>query len=51
MTLDQQKQASINNYNKNNRSDVNMVDLIQSFDTSKCHIADDWNEWLKNTSH
>jgi hypothetical protein len=36
---------------KSNRTEVNINDLIASFDTSKCHIADDWTEWLKNTSH
>lgn len=36
---------------KTNRTEVNIIDLINSFDTSKCHIADDWTEWLKNTSH
>jgi len=36
---------------KLNRTEVNTAELLLEFDTSKCHIADDWTEWLKKTSH
>jgi FKBP12-rapamycin complex-associated protein len=34
-----------------NPRDIKNIDLLREFDTSKCHIAEDWNEWLKKTSH
>jgi len=30
---------------------VNTAEMVAEFDTSKCHIAIDWNEWLTKTSY
>ena len=31
--------------------DRNTQELLREFETSKCHIADDWSRWLIKTSH
>lgn len=46
-----EKAKSDMNQQKINRTEVNTAELLLEFDTSKCHIADDWTEWLKKTSH
>ena len=34
-----------------NQNNINIQDLLREFDTSKCNIPEDWNDWLKKTSH
>ena len=29
----------------------NTMELLKEFETSKCHISDDWTRWLIKTSH
>jgi len=36
---------------KSRQGVVNTNEMLDEFDTSKCHIDIDWNEWLKKTSY
>lgn len=36
---------------KSRQGVVNTNEMLDEFDTSKCHIAVDWNEWLTKTSY
>ena len=45
------KEASKISLEQHKRHIVETEILLREFDVSKCHVPDDWYDWLKKTSH